>query len=446
MTDSPTPLPLLLLLCAAWTTGVAQDTPPAKPAVAEAVCITPDTTRQHWFGYYDKQQVDPSGRYALGMEADLFLRSPTPADTVDIVVIDLEDGFRKEVIGRSTSWGWQQGCMLQWLPGSREEVIWNDRDGERFVSRIHNVRTGATRTLPRPIYTLSPDGTYALSVDFGRLQYFRPGYGYASTLPLNVDEPAPDDDGIWRMDLSTGASELLASYAEVAAVEHRGGLPVNEYDHWFNHLLVNPTGDRFIFLNRSRPRADTGEASGSTDTLADASRLPERRKYLTRAFTADVDGGGLFPLHGSGIFSHFIWRRSDTLTAWAMDHEGGRPAFYHFPDRTREAIPVDPAAMPVNGHNTYVPGTDYAWVLNDTYPLGPRRLQTLYLYHIPTRRRVDLGHFHEPPRFAGEYRCDLHPRSDQQGRRVFFDSTHEGGKRQMYMIDIGTVVGATDPR
>ncbi len=27
--------------------------------------------RQHWFGYYDKWQIDPTGRYLLGMEVDL---------------------------------------------------------------------------------------------------------------------------------------------------------------------------------------------------------------------------------------------------------------------------------------------------------------------------------------------------------------------------------------
>ncbi|MFW5774332.1 MAG: hypothetical protein ACOCWD_06590 [Tangfeifania sp.] len=64
----------------------------------------------------------------------------------------------------------------------------------------------------------------------------------------------------------------------------------------------------------------------------------------------------------------------------------------------------------------------------------------MYLYHVPTRRKVILGEFFEPEKFQGEWRCDLHPRCDQQGNRVFFDSTHKGGKRQMYMIDIEKIV------
>ncbi len=56
------------------------------------------------------------------------------------------------------------------------------------------------------------------------------------------------------------------------------------------------------------------------------------------------------------------------------------------------------------------------WVLNDTYP-NQERIQTLYLYHIPTDRRVVLGRFLSPPHYKAEWRCDLHPRCDQAGLR-----------------------------
>jgi hypothetical protein len=408
----------------------------------EAVLITPDTARQHWFGYYDKEQVDPTGRYALGMEVDLFMTSPEVTDTVDILLIDLENGFEKRYIGTSTSWGWQQGCMLQWIPGSEEEVIWNDHEGDDFVSRIYNINTGETRTLPRPIYTLSPDGRYALTVDFGRLQYFRPGYGYPSKKPLTVDVKAPQDDGIWKMNLATGQSDLLLSYADIAALDVPGPSVTDNY-HWFNHLLIDPSGERFIFLNRSRPVKEGRAMRAYVDENPNwkgVSTGAGSPVYVTRAFTAGTDGNNVYPLNYSGMFSHFIWKGTDTLTAWAMDNAGTRAAFYDFPDRTDEAILIDVANMPVNGHNTFVPGTNYEWILNDTYPQGPERMQQLYLYHLPTGRRVELGAFHEPSMFRGEYRCDLHPRSDQQGRRVFFDSTHKSGKRQMYMIDITPIV------
>ncbi|MFP4092615.1 MAG: hypothetical protein ACLFUB_05170 [Cyclobacteriaceae bacterium] len=386
--------------------------------------------KQHWFGYYDKEQVDPTGRYALGNEVDLIFRSPKPDDKLRIGLIDLENNNEWKEIGQSTAWGWQQGCMLQWIPRSTEEVIWNDREGDGFVSRVYNIKTGEIRTLPRPVYTLSPDGSFGLTVNFGRLQKMRPGYGYATTDKGKDWEKAPEDDGIYRVDLKTGESKLIISLAQLAALDRELG-SVAENFHWCNHLLVSPSGNRFIFLNRSRDYLLDEQTRKTKNWNAD---------YVTRAITCGTDGSDLYVLNDSGNFSHFIWKGDDAVTAWASTEDGGEAAFYEFYDQSKRYKKLDEEKMPQNGHNTYVPNTNYEWILNDTYPQGPDRMQTLYLYHVPSKKKVVLGRFHEPEKFSGEWRCDLHPRCDQQGNRVFFDSTHEGGKRQMYMVDIEAIV------
>jgi len=86
----------------------------------------------HWFGYYDVNQFDPSGRYALGMEVDFDCRSPRANDTIRLGMIDLENNDQWIEIGTTTAWGWQLGCRLQWRPGSDSEVMWNARseDGD----------------------------------------------------------------------------------------------------------------------------------------------------------------------------------------------------------------------------------------------------------------------------------------------------------------------------
>ncbi len=403
----------------------------------DAFAITPITKgpKQHWMGYYDKWQVDPTGRYAVGNEVELFFRSPTVEDVLNIGLIDLENGNAWKQIGTSPTWGWQQGCMLQWIPGPGQEVIWNDREGESFVSRIYNVKTGKVRTLPRAIYTLSPDGSFALCVDMDRLQFYRPGYGYPLITDRDLRAKAPADQGIHRMDLKTGESRLILSLAEIAGM-HRPLGSVADYHHWFNHLLINPGGTRFIFLNRSRPVASMAEMDAFLREHPTWQRPGFTPHHLTRAMTAGVDGKDVYVLNDSGTFSHFIWKGDDVVTAWATTDDGGKAAFYEFRDRSRQHLMLDNEAMPENGHNTYVPRTNYEWILNDTAPAADDRKQTLYLYHVPTRRKVVLGRFFEPERFQGELRCDLHPRCDQQGSRVFFDSTHEGGLRQMYCVDI----------
>ena len=394
--------------------------------------------KQHWFGYYDKRQVDGSGRYALGAEVDKFFRSPTQQDILRIGLIDLENDFQWKEIGTSHSWGWQQGCMLQWIPGSDQEVIWNDIGPDGFISKVYNIKTGATRSLPRAVYTLSPDGSFALSLDFDRLQFFRPGYGYPTQEPITDWEKAPEKAGIYKMDLQSGASELILSYAQLAALPREAG-SVADYYHWFNHILINPSGTRFIFLNRSRPVPSSSDMSAYRKENPEWSKMG-RGHWLTRAITANTDGSDLYALNDSGVFSHFIWKGDDTICAWARPDDGDQAGFFELIDKSKAARQVGKGIMTVDGHNTYVPNTNYEWMLNDSYPQGEERLQELFLFHVPTEKKVSLGKFHEPKHFTGEWRCDLHPRCDPQGKRVFFDSTHEGDQRQIYMVDISGIV------
>ncbi len=369
----------------------------------------------HWFGYYDKSQFDPASRYVLGMEVDFEHRSPRPDDVVRVGMVDTADGDRWIELGTSCAWNWQQGCMLQWLPGSAGEVVWNDRQEDHFLCRILDVRSGKQRTLPAPIYAIDPSGRWALTTDFRRLHDTRPGYGYAGIPDPNAKKPAPEDAGIWKVDLATGRRELIVSLAEAARIPFPHG-DWTGAKHWFNHLLVSPDGSRFIYLHRWRAPGD--------------------KSFSTRMFTAAADGSDPYILDPYGKTSHFIWRDPQTVLAWAWRPSHGQK-FYLFFDRTDRVEVVAPEVMTVNGHCTYLPGNQ--WILNDTYP-DKQRNQHVYLYEVATGRRVPLGSFHSPPEYTGEWRCDTHPRSSPDGRKVCIDSPHDGG-RQMYLIDIGEIVG-----
>ena len=98
---------------------------------------------------------------------------------IKIGMVDLSDGDKWFELGQSRAWSWQQGCMLQWRPGSDREIVFNDRDGDRFVCRILDVKTRKLRTLPMAIEHISTDGKQAVCADFRRIQYIRAGYGYA---------------------------------------------------------------------------------------------------------------------------------------------------------------------------------------------------------------------------------------------------------------------------
>ena len=141
--------------------------------------------------------------------------------------------------------------MLQWVPGSESKVLWNDRQRDRYVCRVHDVKSGEEHTIDMPIYTLSADGRTAVTTDFRRINDVRPGYGYVGLPDPFADELRPEASGIWRVNLDSGSSELILSIADVAAF---GKLPASAAGakHYFNHLLFNPDGSRFVFLHRWR--------------------------------------------------------------------------------------------------------------------------------------------------------------------------------------------------
>ncbi len=371
--------------------------------------------RFHWFGYYDKLPFDPAGRLALANEVNFEHRSPRAGDIVKVGMVDTGDKDRWTELGESRAWNWQQGCMLQWLPGSASEVIWNDREGNRFVCHILDTRSGKKRTLPRPIYAVSPDGTWAVAPDFRRLNDCRPGYGYAGIADPNRDVAAPEDAGIWRMDLRTGKAELLLSFAQLAQVPQPGGFSAGA-KHWFNHLLVAPDGKRFTFLHRW-----CGAAEG--------------KSWKTRMLTANADGSGLHLLIPSGRVSHFVWRDPKHILAYAgYGAEAKAWRFQVFEDLTNRSEVIE-GMLETDGHCTYLPGN--RWILCDTYP-GKDRNQNLYLLELASRQRHSLGAFRLPTEYKGEWRCDLHPRTSPDGKWVAIDSPHNGG-RQVFLLDISRI-------
>lgn len=370
--------------------------------------------KHHWFGYYDKFQFDPTNRYVLGMEVDFEHRAPTPQDSISVGMVDLQDGDRWIELGRSSAWCWQQGCMLQWIPGSQSEILWNDREGDHFCCRILDVTSGRSRTIPHPVYALSPDGKTAVSLDFHRLNDVRPGYGYVGIPDPHADELAPEDSGIYRVDLETGAREMIVSLAHISEYGPRMA-SMDGAKHKFNHLLFNPDGSRFIFLHRWKG--------------------PNGRQ--TRMFTARPDGKDLRIIDDNGITSHFIWRDAQHILAFSNQRPYGK-GFYLFQDTGNRAVePIGINVMTEDGHCTYLPNTQ--WILNDTYPQSG--FQHVYLYHVPTGRKIPLGHFRAPAEYAGEWRCDTHPRHSRDGRWVVIDAPTETSGRQMHLIDISAIVG-----
>ena len=156
------------------------------------------------------------------------------------------------------------------------------------------------------------------------------------------------------------------------AMSGYGAHPMKGAKHYFNHLLFNTDGSRFIFLHRWRP--------------LNPSAYKNVGGFGTRMLTARPDGTDVRIVDPYGKTSHFIWRDPEHILAWAW-HPSHKSRFYLYEDGTDRVTGVGLNLMTRNGHCTYLPDT--SWILNDTYPQGTKREQVLYLYHVPTDRRYE---------------------------------------------------------
>jgi len=369
--------------------------------------------KHHFFGYYEKCPWDASGRYHLALEVPFIDRMPTPEDRATVGLVDLAEDARFQALDETPAWCWQMGTMLRWMPGAEDRlIVYNHRAGDAFQAVVRDIRGGEVRRLPRPLYALSPDGRYGLTLNFARLARTRPGYGYEGGRDLSAGAPRPADDGVFRVDLATGDARLLLSLDQAASLRPLDSM--KDAEHWFNHIQINPDGSRFAVLHRWR--------SG--------------KSWQTRTLTADADGANVHILADDGYFSHYDWMTRDRLLGHAG--RGGVRRYWLFTDRTDQAEPFGGSVLGPDGHCSFSP--DRRWVLTDTYP-DKERKRTLILYRVADGRRVDIGRFFAPPAIDGPMRCDLHPRWSRDGRQVSLDSAHEG-MRQVYVLDVGPIVGA----
>lgn len=377
-----------------------------------------DEERHTFFGYYDNPAFSGDDRRHLVHRVPFCDRMQRAGDSAELGFIELDSG-RYTRLAETTAWNFQQGSMLQWNPAAPDdEVIYNAvRDG-RYCGVVLNVRTKAVRYLARPVANVDPAGTYGLSISFGRMFDFRPGYGYADIADPFRSEPHPAEDGIFRVDLRTGEARLIVSLDAIWSFL-KPLFQAEEAKLTINHITFNTNGTRFLFLARWVPARGKG--------------------HLTALLTANADGSGLRCLSPYTLQSHYHWR-DDLRFVMFGDGPRGRQLYVYedAPEQDVEPEVIDAGYFTSDGHCSYSP--DRRWMLYDSYP-DKNSMRHLYVYDLTRKRGVTLGSYYAPPHIAGDIRCDLHPRWNRAGTAISFDSAHEG-RRHVYSMDLREVLGA----
>ena len=356
------------------------------------------------FWFYDEQQFDESGRYALGMTVYFQDREVVKNDRGDIGYFDLQHNNKWTKIGETTAWNWQQGCRLQWRPNS-EEILWNDRseDGTQFICKAFNFETGKTRILPRPIYDVTKDGRFALTHDFTRMEHA--GTKYVGIQHAYPERYAPPETGIEKMDMETGEVEFITSLATIAENAFPKGYTGKTNLYIFREGW-NPSGSRFItFLrNMDSPRH-------------------------VSAWSVSADGKDIRYFFNNP--SHHVWQ--DDITIFE-----GRYFSLIKDDESGEISEVI-ADVDTNVDPTILPPPYNDWILCDTYVI--KEYQYMFLYHRPTKTFVPLAKLKSTGKHkTGIFRADLHVRCSRDGKIISFDSNYEGLGRQLYTANISYIL------
>lgn len=371
----------------------------------KSICINNDRDLQYMFGYYDKSPWDQDGNRMLTLQIPFSNRQPTGERAV-VCVHDITTGDIHRVCETET-WNLQQGCMLQWLgPDYSDLIIFNSLQDCKYVSLIYDLRTHQKTLLSRPVYSVSRDGTKALSLNFSRLHRLRPGYGYSILPDPTEGIPHPTDDGIWVLDINNNKSKLIISLDDI--VNYDWNSTMDGVEHKFNHLEINPSAKRFMFLHRWR----------------------KKNIGYSRLFTADLDGRNLYCIADDQMVSHSCWKNDYEIVSWARK-EGEGDRFFCFKDQTSDFEVVAKDVLDKDGHPSFSP--DGRFLLSDTYP-DKYRMRSLIIWDIVAGQKYDVGRFYTPFKYNGDLRCDLHPRWSRDGKYICFDSVHEGN-RQQYIIE-----------
>jgi hypothetical protein len=366
---------------------------------------------------------------------------------IDICLWNPESG-EIQAIDSTRGWNLQQGSRLQWVPAHPGILAFNAIENNKAVGVLRDIHSGERRVFDTPIYTFSPNGKTSITVNFTRLAHMWKAYGYPA-LAVNPLVQDVDGDGLWKLDLETGTSELFISTRRAAEFEATS--EVNAEDHFLCHVSFSPNGERIAFLDRY---------------------FSKDYALVTRMIVTDKNAKA-FKIVAQGGVSHFDWIDNDTILVWTrfssalatMRSRGvlGSPLLKpllklgrSFKGTWKKRLlseayygisVVDPSnrfrfGFPeLNSDGHPMIARSHPWVLTDFYPDAKNQMPVM-LYRPEDQRRIDLHRFtHHPRSKHTDDKCDLHPRWNRDETLVAVD-TCEDGYRQVRILDARDIVNS----
>ena len=275
---------------------------------------------------------------------------------------------------------------------------------KKYISNIIDVNDlKREQTLDYPIYDCI--NNTALTLSFERLNNIMPDYGYRNNKLKSDFEYT--EEGIFKINLDENTAKLLISIKEVINLHSKETML--DAKHWFNHIMISPLGNSFMFLHRW---------------------INKGKKY-DALITANIDGTNIKCLADDDMVSHCYWVNENEIISYMHDKELGNK-YYIIDLKTGHRKTVGKGIIDNFGDGHPIVFKDK--LVFDTYP-NRSRMKELYFFDLKSEKLNKIGEFYESLKYNEETRCDLHPKFNYTGNSVFIDSVHEGN-RNLYQIDL----------
>lgn len=412
-----------------------------------------NTSYSEWFGYYNYDVISRDGKKMLCNRADFDGRSITDQDTIELGWYDI---FTKtwHHIDQTDSFNWQQGAMLQWLPGegNEDKVIYNISKNGHFKSVIYNTKDGNKKIIDFPTYCVMPDGQSSISLNYERSYWCR-AYHYQTVKNPKYDVQVAEDDGIFKVDFETNTVIRIVKIQDVIRID-----PLEDFDkakHWLEHIMLNKSGTRIAFLHR----------------------FTYVKGYTTRVCICNIDGSNLqvLPDWRHNFWSHLGWKGDNSFALYTVRRESITESMkeenhqnvssisikrcfistvkkimpasikeklrktqesyyqlYTYKDNKMQLVNIynDPL-FSIDGHPSFT--NDECYMFTDSYP-DNKHMQKLIVFNTDRLKAKLIGLFFAT--FQGNpASCDLHPKLSWNDQYLVVDTDYSG-KHRMCVFQI----------
>lgn len=384
----------------------------------------------HFFGYIGQSLTTPwngSGRYLLSLRTTFHDRKPKPNEAADVVLIDTQNDYEVTPIEKCRAWNFQQGTMFYWHPKKpNTQFFFNDRDPKTNkvftvlydIEQKKRVREYRFDDVHVANGGVSPTGEFFLAINYGRMDRLRPTTGYHGAADPTDKVAAPDNDGVFRVDIATGERKLLASFKQLRELLRGQKNDIDEMGLYINHSLCSRDGKYVYFFAR-----------GAKGRRAMALNIP---------CSVRTDGTELKSHQHIG--GHPEW----DLGAVVIGSKDGRQVRYDINEKkvvgtigTKEAIPEPEGDVSLS--------PDGKWFVCG-YSLSADGKKTRPSRDCPDNKYVIVrrsdGAFAHSPKFSREpyrdnvLRIDPAPRWNRTGTAVLVPGMTKEKTRQLFLIEV----------